>query len=96
MVNCAGEGACGYDRGVTKYRTMALPANNHRADDERRHENVPAVATCPICNGSMEVVYNRNNQQVCVCKDCHAGLTVPSTAWEIVRIKREAKCMPQP
>ena len=44
----------------------------------------------------MEVVYNRNNQQVCVCKDCHSGLTVPGTAWEIVRIKREAKWMPKP
>lgn len=43
----------------------------------------------------MEVVYNRNNQQVVVCTDCHAGLTVPGTAWDIVRIKREANGMPK-
>jgi len=74
---------------------MTLPAHTPRPEDERRHENVPAVANCPICSGSMEVVYSRNNQQVCVCKDCHAGLTVPATAWEIVRIKREAQWMPK-
>ena len=75
---------------------MAQSADFPRFEDERRHEIVPAVSSCPICSGSMEVVYNRNNQQVCVCKDCHAGLTVPGTAWEIVRIKREAKWMPEP
>jgi hypothetical protein len=75
---------------------MALPAPRPRSDDERRQENAPAVSRCPICDGSMEVVYSRNNQQVVVCKDCHSGLTVPGTAWDIVRIKREAKWMPKP
>jgi hypothetical protein len=74
---------------------MALPAPTPRPEDERRQENAPVVSSCPICDGAMEVVYSRNNQQVCVCKDCHAGLTVPGTAWEIVRIKREAKWMPE-
>ena len=46
--------------------------------------------------GKMEVVYQRNNQQVTVCQDCHSGLTVPATAWEIARIKRESKWMPKP
>lgn len=59
---------------------------------ERRQETPkPAVAQCPICSGRMEVVYHRHNQHVCVCVDCHTGLTVPGSAWEIVRIKREAK-----
>jgi hypothetical protein len=49
-----------------------------------------------MCSGKMEVVYQRNNQQVMVCQDCHSGLTVPATAWEIVRIKRESKWMPKP
>ena len=44
----------------------------------------------------MEVVYHRNSQQVIVCKDCHSGVTVPAGAWNIVRIKREAKWMPKP
>lgn len=44
----------------------------------------------------METVYQRNNQNVCVCPDCHTGITVPSTAWEVARIKREAKWMPKP
>jgi ssDNA-binding Zn-finger/Zn-ribbon topoisomerase 1 len=75
---------------------MALEAVN-TADYERREPSPkPALSVCPICDGQMEVVYTRNNQQVCVCIDCHSGLTIPSTAWDIVRIKREAKWMPKP
>ena len=76
---------------------MALRAVPPDRDDDRREaEPKPAIAKCPVCDGSMEVVYSRNNQQVTVCVDCHAGLTIPSSAWEIVRIKREAKWMPKP
>ena len=64
---------------------------------ERREQHVkPAISTCPVCAGRMEVVYFRNNQQVSVCTDCHSGLTIPSVAWEIVRIKRDPKRMPKP
>lgn len=44
----------------------------------------------------MEVVYERHNQQVMVCKDCLSGITVPANAWEIVRIKKQSKWMPKP
>ena len=47
--------------------------------------------TCPICDGAMELVYDRLNQRVCVCIDCHSGLTVPSSALEVVTLKREKK-----
>lgn len=46
---------------------------------------------CPVCTGRMDVVYDRHHQKVVVCVDCQSGLTVPSTAWEIARIKRESK-----
>jgi len=76
---------------------MALEAIKPNRDDDRRSaEPQPAVTACPICGGGMEVVYARNNQNVSVCTDCHSGLTVPGSAWEIVRIKREAKWMPKP
>ena len=78
---------------------MALHAVKPLPDnpqDDRRHEDAPVIKTCPVCEGEMELVYNRNSQQVIVCKDCHAGLTVPAGAWNIVRIKREAKWMPKP
>jgi hypothetical protein len=78
---------------------MALHAVNPLSDhshDERRQDVSPILGACPICDGSMEMVYNRNNQQVLVCADCHSGITVPGSAWEIVRIKREAKWMPNP
>lgn len=59
--------------------------------NERRREDVPAVTVCPVCGGSMELVYNRNAQQVIVCSECHSGLTIPSTAWEVARLKRDGK-----
>ena len=74
---------------------MELHATQH-PDERRESDPKPALSACPICDGTMEVVYARNNQQVCVCKDCHSGLTVPASAWEIVRVKREAKWMPKP
>jgi len=77
---------------------MALGKVNtsNNQPDERRRENVPALQLCPICEGDMDVVYNRHGQQVLVCVDCHSGLTVPATAWNIARVKRQAKWMPKP
>jgi uncharacterized protein YbbK (DUF523 family) len=43
----------------------------------------------------MELVYDRHNQRVCVCADCHSGLTVPSSAAEVARLKREKKSRTQ-
>lgn len=50
-----------------------------------------ACPDCPICGGTFEIVYNRHNQRVSVCRDCQAGLTIPSTAWDVLRLKREKK-----
>ena len=44
---------------------------------------------CPVCSGRLDIVYDRFRQKVYVCVDCHVGLTVPDTAWEVVRRKRE-------
>ena len=46
------------------------------------------IEICPICGGSMEAVYSRAHQKVCVCVDCHTSITVPSSAWEIKSEKR--------
>ena len=64
--------------------------------DDHPDREVQPVAVCPVCEGRMEVVYDRHHQKVVVCVDCQSGLTVPSTAWEIARIKRESKWMPKP
>lgn len=72
-----------------------VDTTNH-PEDERRQEAAPVLKACPVCEGQMDVVYERHNQQVLVCVDCHSGLTVPGAAWEVVRIKREAKWMPKP
>ena len=76
---------------------MALHKVNttNEPEGERRQEDTPAIHSCPMCDAKMEIVYNRNAQQVLVCPDCHTGVTVPSSAWNIARIKREAKWMPK-
>ena len=74
---------------------MALEGVNLPQAERRDADPKPALAVCPICDGAMEMVYARNNQQVVVCKDCLSGLTVPASAWEIVRLKRESKWMPR-
>lgn len=67
-------------------------------DDEsdRSGEACEVIEDCPVCGGKMEVVYNRTQSKVCVCVDCHTGLTVPAAAWRVVRAKREAKEVPKP
>ena len=54
----------------------------------------PACPNCPICSGQMELVYDRFNQQVCVCVECHSGLTIPAAAWEVQRRKRSGTQKP--
>lgn len=46
------------------------------------------IDTCPICSGSMEAVYSRAHQKVCVCTDCHTSITVPASAWTVKSDKR--------
>jgi len=43
----------------------------------------------------MELVYERFNQQVCVCVDCHSGLTIPAAAWEVQQKKRSRNRRPE-
>jgi len=53
-----------------------------------------AVFSCPICRGLMEVVYQRFGQIVVVCAECHTGLTIPKTAPDVLKRKREGTWTP--
>ena len=66
---------------------MALRLVNTPHGDRRDGNPKPFPKFCPVCDGRMEVVYARNNQQVCVCVDCQTGVTVPASAWERAREK---------
>ena len=50
---------------------------------------------CPICEGAMEVVYQRSGQTVLVCIDCHSGLTITATAADVIKRKRERTWTPR-
>ena len=54
------------------------------------------VPFCPLCRGRMEVVVNRQTQQVCVCADCHVSINIPARAWGVARLKRETNSRPDP
>ncbi len=69
-------------------RRMALP--------EPPPDPCDVTPFCPVCGGAMETVYERPLTKVHVCIDCHSGLTVPSTAWEIAKTKREFSDKVQP
>jgi ribosomal protein L37AE/L43A len=68
---------------------MGLPSINpgppNRPDPEA-HQLAP---TCPVCAGKMDTVYSRAHTKVWVCVDCHSGLSVPTTAYDVARIKVE-------
>jgi hypothetical protein len=51
---------------------------------------VPAedLPLCPICGGEMEVVYDRHQQHVLVCRDCQSGITIPGSAWDVKKLKQ--------
>jgi hypothetical protein len=62
------------------------------AKSDRDEQGDPCtVKVCPVCTGEMEIAYDRYHQKVCVCVDCHAAITVPGSAWEVARIKRETR-----
>jgi len=46
------------------------------------------MQACPVCDGHMEMVYERPHQKVCQCVDCGSTLAVPATAWNIASDKR--------
>lgn len=64
---------------------MALRAGD--SNDPIKAESCEVIEICPICSGTMEAVYTRVHQQVCVCVDCHTSITVPQSAWAIKRDK---------
>jgi hypothetical protein len=69
---------------------MTLRAvNNSDEDPEQTSAPCEIIPACPICNGKMEKVYDRYHQQVCVCVDCHTGLSIPASARNVARLKKQ-------
>ena len=50
--------------------------------------NIPA---CSICQGKMVLAYDRYQQKVCVCTDCHTSITIPGSAWHVATEKRDSR-----
>ena len=69
---------------------MSLTAVKKREPKDDDPEPCDVIDICPLCMGKMEAVYSRSHQKVCVCRDCHVTITIPSSSWEIARVKREA------
>jgi hypothetical protein len=59
--------------------------------DKPQPDASPRIPDCSICAGRMVLAYDRYQQKVCVCTDCHTSLTIPGSAWDIASHKREAR-----
>ena len=46
---------------------------------------------CPVCGGQVEKMGERRSRSLFACKECDCDLIVPTTAWDVARIKREQK-----
>lgn len=76
-------------KGPLKFpRASAVPA------EPLEPEPLDAVAVCPVCGGKMELVYDRRHISASVCVDCHTGITIPTDAWDVARVKRNVKWPP--
>ena len=42
----------------------------------------------------MELVYDRPKVKVCVCADCHTGISVPAKAWAVAIARGTVKPKP--
>ena len=51
----------------------------------------PFALLCPVCGGQVEKMGERHSRSLFACKECDCDLIVPTTAWDIARIKREQK-----
>ena len=61
----------------------------------QRIPDTSELPDCPVCFGRLDLVYDRFNQRVYVCVDCHVGVTIPESAWDVVRQKREHRWPPK-
>ena len=73
---------------------LKFPQASPSAPAELEPEALDAVAVCPVCGGKMELVYDRRHISASVCIDCHTGITIPTDAWDVARIKRSVKWPP--
>ena len=46
---------------------------------------------CPVCGGQVEKMGERRSRSLFACKECDCDLIVPTSAWDIARLKREQK-----
>ena len=67
------------------------PALTEALPEKSEPEPLDAVAACPVCGGKMELVYDRRHITASVCIDCHTGITIPTEAWDVARVKRSMK-----
>jgi hypothetical protein len=59
--------------------------------DETPTDITRRLPACSICEGTMVLAYDRYQQKVCVCTDCHSSLTIPGSAWDVASHKREVQ-----
>jgi hypothetical protein len=47
--------------------------------------------SCPVCGGAMTRTFDRNRRSWFACAECECEVSVPPTAWDMARRKREQR-----
>lgn len=59
--------------------------------------NPPEFAViCPVCGGRLDKMSDQPSRSLYACAECDCDLIIPTTAWEVARIKREQKWRVKP
>ena len=74
------------------YRLDSIDPGHRGHYDPPMDSAAPAFALiCPVCGGQIDKVSERRNHTLFACKECACDVIVPTTAWEIARLKREER-----
>jgi hypothetical protein len=46
---------------------------------------------CPVCGGHVQKTGELSNRSLFACSECDCDVSVPESAWDVARVKREQK-----
>ncbi len=76
---------------MRRYPVDGIVRGRRRSYDRRMNLPSAFALLCPVCGGQVEKMGERRSRSLFACTECDCDLVIPTTAWEIARIKREQK-----
>lgn len=73
------------------YPVYCIARRRGRPYDPRMISASAFALLCPVCGGQVEKMGERRSRSLFACTECDCDLIVPTSAWDVARIKREQK-----